>query len=120
MIKNVNRIDVKLVSNKKAYLRWTSKPNCMLQKIFDNDLVATCKSKVTLTRKKPADVGMFILEFSKVLMYKFHYDCIKNKYCNKWRLLFIDTDSLMYEVKTKSVNGDFSKDKEMFDFSLIT
>ena len=30
-----NRIDVKLVSNKKDYLKWTSKPNYMSQKIFD-------------------------------------------------------------------------------------
>ena len=34
-----NRIDVKLVSNKKDYLKWTSKPSCMSHKIFDNDLV---------------------------------------------------------------------------------
>ena len=27
------------------------------------------------------------------------------------------TDSLMYEIKTEDVHEDFSKDKEMFDFS---
>ena len=35
-----NRIDVKLINNKKDYLKWTSKPRYMLQKIFDSDLVA--------------------------------------------------------------------------------
>ena len=35
-----NRPDVKLMSNKKDYLRWTSKPRCMSHKIFENDLVA--------------------------------------------------------------------------------
>ena len=44
-----NRIDVKLVSNKKDYLKWTSKPSYMSHKIFDNDLVAICKNKVTST-----------------------------------------------------------------------
>ena len=34
-------------------------------------------------------------------MYKFHYDNIENKYSNNTRLLFTDTDSLMYEIKTK-------------------
>ena len=29
----------------------------------------------------------------------------------------LDTDSLMYEIKTKDVYEDFSKDKKMFDFS---
>ena len=63
-----NRIDVKLVSNKKDYLKWTSKPSYMSHKIFDNDLVAIRKNKVTLTRNKPAYTGMCILELSKVLM----------------------------------------------------
>ena len=50
-------------------------------------------------------------------MYKSHYDYIKNKYSNNSRLLFIDNDSLIYKIKTKDVYEDFSKDKEMFDFS---
>ena len=73
---------------------------------------------------------MCILDLSKVLMYEFHYvillyhydilllliSYIKNKYGNNSRLLFTDTDSLMYEVKMEDVYEDFSKDKEMFDF----
>ena len=89
----------------------------MSHKIFDNDLVAIRKNKVTLTLNKPAYIGMCILELSKVLMYEFHYDYIKNKYGNNSRLLFTDTDSLMYEITTEDVYEDFSKDKEMFDFS---
>ena len=30
----------------------------MSHKTFDNDLVAICKNKVTLTRDKPACIGM--------------------------------------------------------------
>ena len=112
-----NRIDVKLVSNKKDYLKWTSKPSYMSHKIFDNDLVAIRKNKVTLTLNKPAYIGMCILELSKVLMYEFHYDYIKNKYGNNSRLLFTDTDSLMYEIKTEDVYEDFGNDKEIFNFS---
>ena len=50
-----------------------------LHKIFDNNLVAIRKSKPALKLKKPAYIGMCILELSKVLMYEFHYDYIKNK-----------------------------------------
>ena len=112
-----NTIDIKPVSNKKDYLKWTSKPSYMSHKIFDNDLVAIRKNKVTLILNKPAYIGMCILELSKVLMYEFHYDYTKNKYVNNSRLLFTDTDSLMYEIKTEDVYKDFSNDKEMFDFS---
>ena len=44
-----NRIDVKLVSNKKDYLKWESKPSYMSHKIFDNELVAIRKNNVALT-----------------------------------------------------------------------
>ena len=74
-----NRIDVKLVSNKIDYLKQTSKPSQMSHKIFDNELVAIRKNKVTLTLNKSAYIGMCILELSQVLMYEFHYDYIKNK-----------------------------------------
>ena len=112
-----NRLDVRLVSNKKDYLKWTSKPSYMSQKIFENDLVVICKNKGTLMLNKPAYIGMCILELSKVLMYEFHYDYIKKKCDHNSRLLFTDTDSLMYEIKTEDVYEDFSNNKEMFHFS---
>ena len=59
---------------------------------------------------------MCILDFSEVLMFEFHYDYMRNKYGNSSRLFFTDTDGLMYEIKTKDVYEEFSKDKEMFDF----
>ena len=107
-----NRSDVGLVSSKKDYLIWISKSSYMSQKMFDNDLVTISQSKVTLKLHKPAHVEMSILDFSKVLMYEFHYDCIKNKYTSNSGLLFTDTDSLMYEIKTKDVYEDFNDDKK--------
>ena len=74
-----NIIVLKLVSNKRDYLKWTSKPSYMLHKIFENELVAILKNKVILTLNKLGYIGMCILELSKVLMYEFHYDYIKNK-----------------------------------------
>ena len=60
---------------------------------------------------------MCLLELNKVLMYEFYYDYIKNKYYNNFRLLFTDSDSLMYESKAEDVYEHFSNDKEMFDFN---
>ena len=60
---------------------------------------------------------MCILEFRKALTYTFHYDYIKNKYDRKSKLLFTDTDSLMYDTKTEDVYEDFSSNKQMLDFS---
>ena len=66
---------------------------------------------------KPIYVGFSILDISKTLMYDFHYGFIKNKYGNRVKLLFTDTDSLCYEVQTKDVYEDMYENKEMFDLS---
>ena len=47
------RIDVTLVNNEKDYLKFTSKPSYMSNKIFDNNLVAIRKSKILLKLHKP-------------------------------------------------------------------
>ena len=88
----------------------------MSQKLFDNNLVGIRQSKVTLKYNKPAHVGVCILDFSKVLMYKFRHYYIKNKYDNNSRLVFLNTYSLMHETKMEDA-FDFSKDRKMFDFS---
>ena len=65
-----NRINVRLVNNKKEYLKWISKPSYMLRIIFYNDLVAIRKRKFTLKLNEPVYIRMHILELTKVLMYK--------------------------------------------------
>ena len=112
-----NKIDTRLVNNEKDYLKCTSKPSYMSHKIFGNNLVAIPKRKVALKLNKSAYIGMCILEMTNVLMYEFHYDYIKNKYGNNSRLLFTDTDTLIYEIETGNVYEDYSSDTEMFNFS---
>ena len=60
---------------------------------------------------------MCILDLSKVLMYKFHYDRVKNQYSNNLTLLFMYTDILMYKIKTEDLYKELSKDKKIFYFS---
>ena len=83
---------------RRDYLKCTSGPSYILHKIFYNNLLTIRKSKIALKLYKPTYIGMYILDLSKILIYKFHYDYIKNKCGNKPKLLFTDTDSLMYEI----------------------
>ena len=48
-------------------------------------------------------------------MYDFHYNFIK-KNVNA-ELLFTDTDSLTYEIKSEDIYKEFYKWKDLFDFS---
>ena len=75
----------------------------MAHEVFDNDLVTIRKSKVTLMLNRPAFAVMFILDLSRVLMYEFLYNYIKNKYGNNSRLIFTNTESLIYEIKREDV-----------------
>ena len=78
------------------------KAKLYVTKIFENDLVIA-KSKVILTLNKPAYVGMCISHLTKIIMYGFHYDYIKNKYGSNSGLLFTETDNLLHEIKTEDV-----------------
>lgn len=66
---------------------------------------------------KPVAVGISILEISKCFMYEFHYDYMKEKYGDKARVLYGDTDSLVYFVETEDFYQDMVDNKERFDLS---
>ena len=101
------RVDIRLVTNQTKLLKMTSKPTYVSSKIFNKNLVAVHKIKETLTLNKAAHVGMSILDLSKTLMYDFRYSYLKQKYGDKAKLLFTDTDSLTYEIETTDVYKDF-------------
>ena len=96
-----NRVDIKLVNNKKQAEKLSAKPNFNHCNIFSEDLVAIHMKKTKLVFNKPVYLGMCILDLSKTLMYDFHYNYIKRKYGDKAKLLLTDTDSTMYEIQTK-------------------
>ena len=80
--------------------------------IFDENLIAVHMKKTKIYFTKPVYTDMSILDFSKSLMYDFHYNYIKTKYGDKAKLLFTDTDSLAYEIKTKDFYKDINPDIE--------
>ena len=110
------KINVKLVNNEKDNLKHVSKATFISQKIFDKNFVAIHEIKPVLTLNKPIYVGFTVLELSKWLMYDFHYNFIKKNF--DANLLFTDTGSLTYEIKSKDdVYEKFFKRKHLFDFT---
>ena len=113
-----NRVNIKLVNDKKRAENLNAKPNFKHCNIFSENLVAIHTKKPKLKFNKPVYLGMGILDISKTLMYDFHYNYIKRKYEDKAKLLFTDTDSLMYKIETEDFYKDISADvKDRFDTS---
>ena len=113
-----NRVNVKLVNTQERLKKLTAKPYFKGRKIFSENLVSVHLKKTSLTMNKPVYLGMCILDLSKTIMYDFHYNYIKPKYGVKAKLLFTDTNSLMYEVETEDFYKDISGDvKDRFDTS---
>ena len=99
------RINVRLVNKAEEFLKYTSKPTYITHKIFDKDYVAIHEIEPVLILNKPIFVGFTVVDLSKWKMYDFHYNFIKKSFDAK--LLFSDTDSLTYEIKSDTVYKDF-------------
>ena len=67
--------DIKLVTNKKAYLKNVMKPNFKSGVLFGENLMG----RIKVVMNKPVYLGQAKLDLSKIVMYEFHYDYMKPK-----------------------------------------
>ena len=111
--------DIKLVNNKEDYLKQVMKPNFKGGVLKGADLMSCEMGKVKVKMNKPIYLGQAILDLSKTIMYEFHYDYMKQKYNElDLKLLYMDTDSLVYDIKTEDFYKDIVEDVETrFDTS---
>ena len=109
------RINVRLVNNEKYFLKYTSKPTYINHKIFGKDYAAIHEIKPVLILNKSIYVGFTVLDLSKWKMYDFDYNFNEKNFNGE--LLFTDTDSLTYEIKSKNAYEKFFKWKKLFDVS---
>ena len=89
------------------------KPNFKGRVLMGENLMSCEMGKVKVKMNKPVYLGQAILDLSKTIMYEFHYDYMKQKYNeNNLKLLYMDTDSLVYDIKTEDFYKDIAEDVE--------
>ena len=88
-------------------------------KTIISELLTAIENYVTsVFLDKPIIVGQAILDLSKWLMLDFHYGWTKQRYPGpRSELIFTDTDSLCYVIRTHDVYADMLVDKDRFDWS---
>ena len=65
--------------------------------------------KIKVVMDKPVYLGQAILDLSKTIMYKFHYNYMKQKYTeNNMQFCYMDTDSHVYQIKTEDFYADIA------------
>ena len=73
----MNRVDDRLVSEKKKALKLIVKPTYKQHTIYDENLVGVHMRLSKVKLNKPSYVGVAILDISKILMYNFFYNFVK-------------------------------------------
>ena len=104
--------DIKLVTTDKKRNKLVSEPNYHTINLISENLSIIEMKKTKVKMNKPIYLGLSILEISKILMYEFWYDYMKPKYNSNVKLCYMDTDSLIMDIKTNDFYKDIASDVE--------
>ena len=110
MQNNRKQRQVELLTTEERAQKVVAKPHLKAWEALDESLVLAELKKPVVKLDRPIYVGFSVLELSKVHMYRFHYQVMRPLYRREnLRLLFTDTDSLCYLIKTPNMYGDMQR-----------
>ena len=108
------RCNMTVVDNEDKALKHIAQPTFVDLKMINDNFIIIRKTRNQVKLDKPIYVGVAVLDYSKFLMYNYHYGIFKKLYKDKVKLLMTDTDSLFYEIKTEDVYKDlFGENSKM-------
>ncbi|KYN29965.1 hypothetical protein ALC57_00581 [Trachymyrmex cornetzi] len=115
-----NHVDVKLVTKwdgRYGAEAMIAKPNFHSRSVFAENLIAVELRKLEVKFNKPIYVGMCILDISKVCLYEFHHEYMSPMYRDKCKIMYTDTDSLIYRIECDDAYETMKRDIARFDTS---
>lgn len=116
----VNSLFGKSIENKRKYcnikvfLNHNELIKNLKNPLFDESLILDSSKALLKCRKtraimyKPIFLGFTVLKLSKLHMYELHYGVFKRYYGEKLKLIYTDTDSFIYHIKTEDIFRDFN------------
>ena len=115
-----NHVDVRLVTKWKGRYgaeAMIAMPNFHSRSVFSENLIAIEMRKLKVKIDKPTYVGMCILDISKTCLYEFHYEYIAPLFREKCKIMYTDTDSLIYNIECDDIYEIMKRDINKFDTS---
>ena len=86
--------------------------------IISKDIVSVSLRASSVVWNKPTPVGATVLDHSKLSFYKFHYKEMLPRYgSDRFKVVYKDTDSLLYRIITADLYEDMSTFKHLLDLS---
>jgi hypothetical protein len=121
IMNKLKRVTYKLATNPTSLNKIIASNFIKHWSIVNEHTVATVSKQRTVYLNTPIFIGATVLELSKLLLYQFHYEYIKPKYCtggvDGCQLLYMDTDSLIYRLKTLDLFDDINEGSQLIDRS---
>ncbi|EZA48473.1 hypothetical protein X777_13782 [Ooceraea biroi] len=115
-----NHFDVKLVTKwdgRYGAEAMIAKPNFHSRSVFSSNLIAIEMRKLEVKFNKPIYADMCILDISKVCLYEFHHEYMVPVYHDRCKVMYTDTDSLIYHIECEDVYEQMKRDIARFDTS---
>jgi hypothetical protein len=112
-----NLIDVKVITTEEQVSKYGNSPLFYDFREISESMCLFLMKRSEIKLDKPIFLGFAILELSKLLVYHFHYSYVGTVYRDRFNLLNIDTDGLMYEIFTENVYNDMKVYSDIFDLS---
>jgi len=112
-----NHVDVWLLMRWDGAETMIAKPNFHSRSVFSENSVSIEMRKLEVKFDKPIYVGMCILDISKTYLYEFHHEYMLPLYHKKCKIMYTDTDSLIYHIKCDDVYDIMKRDIAKFDTS---
>src|SRR5277367_5505098 len=102
-------------NDEKKFQKKVAKPSFKYARQLSNTLIGTHMDKASVVLNKPIIVGASVLGLSKLLMYQFWYGYVKEKYGDKAKLGYMDTDSFIFQTETEDIYKDMADRSDIFD-----
>ncbi|XP_033226051.1 uncharacterized protein LOC117178729 [Belonocnema kinseyi] len=93
------------------------KPNFHSSTTFSEDMVIIEMSKPKIKFIKPIYIGFILLDISKIMFFDFYYNNSKYTFSEKTKLLYTDTDTLIYHTTKPNFYEYVKKDSDKFYIS---